>query len=373
MKAAIFEGQGKLVLKKMPIPELKDRVVPKKYGGVLTIRKEEQVKLKVLAASICGTDLAILRVPAGHNATSGVILGHEYVGEVLETGEEVANVKVGDRVVVDPNIKCGKCWLCRNDMASLCQNMTTLGIFCDGGFAEYNIAPAKQLFKIPESLEIEKAIFFEPLTCATHCWSKMNFKLGDSILIFGSGPMGCYYIELARLNGANLIIVSEPSEFRRKFAEKMGANIVVDPLKENLLEIIKKNTQKNGNGIFGVDVAIDACGIPEVINQAMDLTRPGGKISTFGEQDVTRTADKVSFTKVTQKELQIIGSYVTTRSSDQTIKILEREDINVKKLITHKISLDEIRKGIELMEEGKAIEIIVYPNGIPKKKGEEKR
>ena len=365
MKAAIFETQGKLVLKEVPIPELEDRIVPKKYGGVLKIRKEEQVKLKVVAASICGTDLAILRIPAGHDATPGVILGHEYVGEVLEIGDEVFNVKVGDRVVVDPNIKCGKCWLCRNDMASMCRNMTTLGIFCNGGFAEYNVAPAKQLFKIPENLEIEKAIFFEPLTCATHCWSKLNFKLGDSILIFGSGPMGCYYIELARLSGANLIIVSEPSEFRRQFAKKMGADIVVDPVKENLLEIVKENTPING--FFGVDVAVDACGIPEVINQAMYLVRPGGKISTFGEQDTTRTADKVSFTMVTQKELQIIGSYVCTRSSDQTISILERKDSRLKELITHQISLDEIHKGIELMKEGKAIEIIVYPDGIPKK------
>ncbi len=368
MKAVVFEGKGKLVIKEMPVPELEDRVVPKKYGGFLKIRKEEQVKLKVVAASICGTDLAILRVPAGHNATSGVILGHEYVGKVLEIGDEVSNVKIGDMVVVDPNIKCDKCWLCRNDMASLCTDMTTLGIFCHGGFAEYNIAPAKQLFKISKDMKIEKAIFFEPLTCATHCWSKLNFKLGDSILIFGSGPMGCYYIELARLNGANLIIVSEPNAFRREFAKKMGADIIVNPVEENLTEIIKKHTSKNG--CFGVDVAIDACGVPEVINSAMDLVRPGGKISTFGEQDVTRTADKVSFTKVTQKELEIFGSYVCTRSSDQTINILERDDCNIEKLITHKIPLDEIHRGIELMIKGKAIEIIVYPNGISNQKKE---
>lgn len=364
MKAAVFEGNGKLVVKEVPVPKLEDRIVSKKYSGTLKIRKEEQVLLKVLAASICGTDLAILRVPPGHEAKVGVILGHEYVAQVLEVGSQVTNVKVGDRVVVDPNIKCGKCWLCRNDLASLCRDMTTLGIFCDGGFAEYNIAPAKQLFKIPIDLEIEKAIFFEPVSCATHCWSKLDFKLGDSILISGAGPMGCYFIQLAKLSGANLIIVSEPSRFRRKFAKLLGADIVVNPQKENLLEIVKAHTFRDG--IWGVDVAIDACGFPQVIREAIELVRPGGKISTFGEQDITRTVDGISFTKVTQKELQIFGSYVTTRSFDQTLNILKRKDINLKKLITHRLRLEEIHKGIELMNTGKAIEIIVYPQGIPK-------
>ncbi|PIQ92299.1 MAG: L-threonine 3-dehydrogenase [Parcubacteria group bacterium CG11_big_fil_rev_8_21_14_0_20_39_14] len=361
MKAAIFEGKGILTLKDILEPKLEDRKFPKKYkkGEFVFVGKDEQVKLKVLVASICGTDLHILNVPPGHDATPGIVLGHEYVGEVTEIGSRVKNVKVGDRVVVDPNIKCGMCYFCRNDMASLCRDMTTLGIFCDGGFAEYNVAPAKQLFAIPKDLDIEKAIFFEPLTCATHAWSKLNFKLGDSVLIFGAGPMGCYFIELARLSGASKIFVSEPSEFRRKFAKKLKADVIISPERENLLEIIKLNTFKNG--FFGVDVAVDACGIPEVIKQAMDLVKPGGKISTFGEQNINAFADKVSFTKVTQKELQIIGSYATTRSADQTINILTRSDINLKKLITHRIKLDEIHKGMELMRKGEAIESVVYP------------
>lgn len=363
MKAAVFEGKGKLTIKEVPVPELEDKTVPKKYGGTLTLRKGEQVKLKVLVASLCGTDLQILKVPPGHDATPGAILGHEYVGEVVEAGEAVDNVKEGDRVVLDPNIKCGTCWLCRNDHASLCQNMTTLGIFMDGGFAEYNIAPAKQLFVVPRDSEIEKAIFFEPLTCATHAWSEVNFQAGESILIFGAGPMGCYFTELARLSGANLIVVSEPSEYRRKFAKEMGAHIVVDPTREDLLETVKKRTSRDKD-TYGVDVAIDACGIPEVIKQAMDLVRPGGRISTFGEQNINAFADKVSFTKVTQKELQIFGSYVTTRSFDQTVELLKRDDVNLTKLITHRLSLDEIPKGLELMEKGESINILVYPGGI---------
>lgn len=358
MKAAIFEGQGKLAIKDVPEPQLADRKFPKKYkkGEFVISRKDSQVKLKVLAASICGTDLHILNVPPGHDATPGIVLGHEYIGEVTEIGEGVENVKVGDRVVVDPNIKCGSCWLCINDLASLCQDMTTLGIFCDGGFAEYNIAPAKQVFPIPQDLDIERAIFFEPLTCATHCWSKFSPQIGENLLIFGAGPMGCYFIELARISGAGQIIVSEPVAFRRKFAKLLGATRIVDPTKEDLSKTVKELTG------HGVDIAIDACGAPEVIKEAMDLVRPGGKISTFGQQNTNAFVDQVSFTKINQKELQIFSSYATTRSFNQTINILKKDSLRLKELITHRISLDEIHKGIELMRQGKGIEIIVYPS-----------
>lgn len=360
MRACVFKGEGKLVVENVPVPEIKDLKLPKKYGdGNITVRKEDLVKLKILVASICGTDIHILHVPPGHDATKGVILGHEYIGKVIEVGNNVDNVKVGDIVAVDPNIKCGKCWFCRNDMSSMCRNMTTLGIFCDGGFAEYNVAPAKQLFKIPKSMDVEQAIFFEPLSCVTHCWLKLNPVVNSTFLIFGAGPMGCYFTKLAKISGASLVIVSEPSDFRREFARKMGADIVVDPNTENLEEIVKKHT---GRDIcWGVDVSIDACGYPDVVKQAINLTRPGGKICLFGEQDVNRFANNVSFTKANQKEIVIFGSYVTTRSFDLTIGLLKRKDFNLKPLITHRVKLEDIHTGIEAMKSGKGIKVLVYP------------
>lgn len=351
MKAVIFEGKGKLTIKEVKEPELGDRELPKKYKkDTLFIPKEEQVRLQVLAASICGTDLHILKVPPEHPATPGVILGHEYVGKVIEKGKAVKRFKVGDRVVVDPNISCGKCYFCRNGMANLCRDMSTLGIFCDGGFAEYNIVPSKQLLLIPKQLSLNQAIFFEPVSCAQHNWNVLNPRPGDSILIFGAGPMGCYFIRLAQLSGASKIIVSEPSLYRMKVAKELGA-LVIKP--ENLKKVVKSETER------GVDIAIDACGIPQVINQAIDLVRSGGKISTLGQQNIRAFANRVSFTKVTNKELQILGSFAAVKSLDQTVTILKQ--INLRRLLTHEISLDEIHKGMELMRKRKAISIIVYP------------
>lgn len=365
MKAVIFEGEGKFKIAEVEEPILKNIEFPKKYPlpdgrrETVSFKKEDLVLLKVLVAGICGTDLHILNVPPGHDIIPGVILGHEYVGEVVEVGSNVKRVKVGDRVVVDPNIKCGACWFCRNDMANLCPNLTTLGIFCDGGFAEYNLAPAKQLFTLPDDVSLEAAVLFEPLTCVTHGWQKLGFKTGDSLLIFGAGPIGCLFIKVAKTSGASLIIVSEPDGFRREQAKRAGADIIVNPLKEKLEDIIKAETSRGET--FGVDIAIDACGVPKTIVEAMDLVRPGGTISTFGEQDVTKFADKVSFTKVTQKELRIVGSYVTTRSFDQTMVLLRKKELKFEELVTHKLSLDEFRKGIEIMRSGKAIKVAIFP------------
>jgi len=359
MKAAVFKGEGKLVVEDVPKPDLsKDLVIPKKYKPEqkMKIRKEDLVLLKVLAAGICGTDLHILSIPPGHTATPGAILGHEFIGEVVEVGKDVDNVSVGDMVAVDPNIKCGKCWFCRNGYPNMCQEMTTLGIYGNGGFAEYAVVPAKQLYVLPKNMDIEKAVLFEPLTTAVHNWEKVNLKPGESILIFGAGPIGTFYIKLAQLSGANEIIVSEISPLRREIAKKLGATRVVDPTSEDLLEVVSELTS------YGVDVAIDAAGVPEVVKLAVKAVRPGGKVSLFGQQNIHAFADHVSFTLMNQKELQIFGSYAAARSFDQTIEILKKKETDdLKNIITHRVSLDDIHKGIELMRKKEALKVVVYP------------
>ncbi|NJE26133.1 L-threonine 3-dehydrogenase [Thermococcus sp. MV5] len=359
MKAAIFKGEGKLVVEDVPKPDLsKDLIIPKKYKPeqFMKIRREELVLVKVLAAGICGTDLHILSIPPGHSATPGAILGHEFIGEVVEIGEDVDNVNIGDIVAVDPNIKCGKCWFCRNGYPNMCQEMTTLGIYGNGGFAEYAVVPAKQLYVLPKNIDIEKAVLFEPLTTAVHNWEKVNLKPGETILIFGAGPIGAFYIKLAQLSGANEIIVSEPSSLRRELAKKLGATRVINPFEENVPDVVSSLTR------YGVDVAIDASGVPEVIKQAVEVVRPGGRVSLFGQQNIHAFADHVSFTLMNQKELSIFGSYAAAKSFDQTIEILKkRETDDLKNIITHRVSLEDIHKGLELMRKKEALKVVVYP------------
>ena len=128
--------------------------------------------------AICGTDLHILSVPPGHPATPGSILGHEYVATVEQAGSAVNGLETGDRVVIDPNLTCGLCQSCRSGQTNCCENMTTLGIFRNGGLAEFNVAPAKALHKINRDVPVEQAALAEPLTCVLHAFEKVPITVG---------------------------------------------------------------------------------------------------------------------------------------------------------------------------------------------------
>lgn len=336
MLAAVFEGEGKLSVKEVEKPE---------------IRKANDVLLNVEAASICGTDLQILSVPPGHPAQSGVILGHEYCGRILEVGEDVNNLKPGDRVVVDPNLTCGNCNYCRLGMTNMCENMTTLGIFLNGGFAEYNIASERALHKISPELYAELAVFAEPLSCVVNAMEKIKILPGDIVVILGAGPIGLYFVQLAKASGAGKIIVSEISDYRINFATKCGADIVVNPKKENLENVIKKEA------VIGADIIIDAVGV--LFKEALKLVRRGGKILLFGMNREARA--EITQYEITRSEIEVIGTYISHFSFPKAIKILQSNILPIKELITHRFSLKEIEKGFEVMRKGEALEVIIYP------------
>jgi threonine dehydrogenase-like Zn-dependent dehydrogenase len=335
--AAKFKGEGKFELEEVSEPFIKN---------------DSEVLLEVKAASICGTDVHILEVPPGHPANPDTILGHEYTGEVKEVGKNVKSLKVGDRVVIDPNITCGYCEYCKRGMVNSCINMTTLGIFIDGGFARYNVAPEKALYKISSSVPAEIAALAEPLSCVLNGVNKIRFNLGENLLILGAGPIGLYYTLFYRASGAGKIIVAELNPYRREFAKKCGASLVVDPAKENLFEIVMDETK------IGVDIVIDAVG--NQLGSALKFVKKGGTILLFGMNE--SALPSVKQYDITRNEINIVGTYIAKWTFPQAVKILESGSLkNLENLITHKISLKEIKKGIEIMKKGEGIKIIVTP------------
>jgi threonine dehydrogenase-like Zn-dependent dehydrogenase len=293
----------------------------------------------------------ILEVPPGHPATPGAILGHEYIGRVLEVGQAVTNVEVGDRVVVAPNLTCGLCRYCRLGMSNMCESFTTLGIYLDGGFAEYNVAPSKALYKISPDLPLEEAVFTELLSCVVGGTEKVRIQPGETAVILGAGPVGLMFTLIFKAAGAGKVIVSEISPFRLDFAKRVGADVVVNPREQDLKEIVLAET-----GI-GADVVVDAVG--SLFTQAMEVVRKGGKIVLFGMDQ--RALPKVSQYDITRNELLVIGTFIGVNTFPPAIKMLESGAIKPSVLLTHRLPLNKIEEGIKVARSGEAIKVMILP------------
>ncbi len=336
MLAGVFEGEGKLSIKEVLEPK---------------VTKPSDVLLKVELAGICGTDIHILEVPPGHPATPGAILGHEYVGVVVDKGTDVNTLDIGDRVVVDPNLTCGVCRYCRRGLPNMCENFTTLGIYLNGGFAPYNVAPAKALYKISKDVPLERAVLAEPLSCVVNAMRKLNLQVGDNVVLIGAGPMGLLFLLMIKAQGAGKVMVIEPVPFRSKMARDLGADIVLNPKEINIKEAVMDLTE------LGADIVIDAVG--NQFTTALDLTKRGGTILLFGMNE--NALPQIKQIIIPRYELKILGSYISWFSFPQTVSILESGRVPVEKLVTHKLPLEKLYEGIELMKRGEGIKILINP------------
>lgn len=337
MRAAVFLGEGRLEIQDRPVPEIKQR---------------DEVLLRVEAASVCGSDMHILNVPQDHPSNTGIVLGHEYTGEVVDIGEEVPHLERGDRVIVSPDLRCGHCYYCQMGLNPMCENRTTLGIFIDGGFAEYSVAPARALFKVDKKVPAEIAAIGEPLACALSGITKADVQPGDAVVVLGAGPLGLLFALLAKMCGAGQVIVSEPLAGRRKHAADLGADVVVDPGEQDLKDLVMDVTPR------GADIVIDAVG--SQFGQALELPRRCGKILLFGVN--TRSETTMNQYAITINQLDVIGSYVFANELFPTmIKVLESGALPLERLITHRLPLEQIHEGIRLLRSGEAVKVIVTP------------
>ena len=345
MLAAVFEGEGRLVLKDRPKPVLK---------------RETDVLLKVTGVGICGTDLHILQVPAAHPAAVGSILGHEFTGEVAEVGGRVTEVKPGDRVLVDPHPGCGLCSECRSGHPDRCiplytsaspGHCATIGIFSDGAMTSYVVVPAHSLYPVSAKVPSHICALAEPLACVVSAAEKLKVQPGASVVVLGAGPIGLLFTSYLKACGAAKIIVSELSEYRRAVALECGASRVVDPRGEDLKSIVREETKG------GADVVVEAVG--PLLPAAIELARAGGKILQFGHDELARPVIPVA--ELLRKELTIYGAFIGKFSFHKLPAILEGSLLPLEKIVSHQLSLAKVHEGLQLLRQGKAIKIILYP------------
>ncbi|OQX88026.1 alcohol dehydrogenase [candidate division KSB1 bacterium 4484_87] len=340
MKAAVFYGPGDVRIENKPVARI----------------ASEEILIKVHACGVCGTDVHIFEGAKGSaEVNPPVVLGHEFSGEIIETGSLATRFHIGDRVTIDPNIFCGKCRFCQRGQVHLCENLKAIGVTQDGGFAELVAVPEKQAHKLPDSVSLEAGAMVEPIACCLHGIDLAGIQTGDTVLIVGGGTIGMIMLQLAQLAGAARIFLSEPDAKKRMLAKEMGADEVVDPQENSVPELIR---EMSGGG---VNVAIECVGSKATVNDAIDSCDRGGRVMLFGLAAPDCEVSIHPF-DIFQRELTIRSSFVNPFTHARAIELLAAERLKIAPLVSQNMPLEKLNEVLadaKLRQEGK---IVIRPD-----------
>jgi len=346
VKAAVFHAVGDIRLQDVPRP------TPGAREAVIRIR----------SVGICGTDLRIFatghhRIPPGTKR----ILGHELAGEIVEVGQEVRSLSVGMHVGVAPNIGCGVCAQCVAGWTNLCPDYTAFGISLDGGFAEYMLITEDAIrqgnvVKIPAGVPDHVAALAEPLSCCINGQEALQIGLGDVVLVVGAGPIGLMHVQLAKANGAGLVIVSEVIDRRLKQALIAGADVVVNPQKDDVAAVIREVSE-------GVDAVIIAAPAPDAQEQALELASPRGRINLFGGLPADHPFIRFNSNLVHYKQLVVTGTTGSNvRQYRAAVALIASGRVHLEPLSSVHLPLDQIHEGIRLAQSRQAMRVHLEPS-----------
>lgn len=335
MKALVIETPGRALYQKVPTP---------------TPGRGETL-IRVAAAGLCGTDLHIYR--GEYMAQYPIIPGHEFSGTVAALGEGVTDLKVGQRIAVDPNIFCHQCTFCRRQMHNQCLNLKAVGVNFDGAFAEYAIAPQDAIYPIGD-LSFEQAAFVEPLSCVVYAMQRARPAPGDNVLLFGAGPMGCLLMQMLRRNGAAQVIVVDRVAERLHRAGTLGASHTV-------LADVEQGPRLRELAPQGFDFVVDATGVLEVVERAFDYLRPRGTMFVFGVCPKDARI-RISPYQVFRNDWRIIGSFALCYTFQEAIRLLQNGTIQVEGLVSHRLSLDRAAEGFTaIQQDPERMKVLVKP------------
>lgn len=338
MKAIIKKSPEKgLWMEDVPIPEIKD----------------DEVLIKTIKTSICGTDVHIYKWDEWAQKTIPVplVIGHEFMGEIAKIGKNVKGLKEGDRVSGEGHLTCGHCPPCRMGKKHLCVNTIGLGVKCHGCFAEYFPLPGENVFPLEKAIPDEIASIFDPYGNAVH--TALSFPLtGEDVLITGAGPIGIMAAAIARKAGARKIFVTDVNDYRLALAKKMGATHVVNVSKQLLADAMKESGME-----FGFSVGLEMSGHPQALSTQLEVAQHGAHIALLGilPSNLTIDWDLIIF-----KMLQIKGIYGREIFSTwyQMVHLLEG-GLDLSPLVTHRFKAEEYEKGFEAMLSGNCGKVIL--------------
>jgi L-iditol 2-dehydrogenase len=340
MLAAVYYNNRDVRIQEMPMPEIAD----------------DELLVKVMACGICGSDvIEWYRVPKAPR-----VLGHEATGVIEKVGEKVKRYRVGDRVFVSHHVPCNECRYCLSGHHTACETLHTTNYY-PGGFAQYIRVPRinveRGVYKLPRDMSFEEGTFIEPLACAVRGQRLAGIQKEDTLLIIGSGISGLLHVQLARFNGARKIVAADINPYRLGMAEKLGAHHTV-----NAKERLSQKLKEINNGRLA-DKVIVCTGATQAALTALECVDKGGLILFFAVPEPTVKVP-VPMTEFWRNEITIKTSYGAAPSDlEESLAILARKKVNVKDMITHRLSLRQAAEGFRLMADaGASLKVIIEPN-----------
>lgn len=343
MKALVYKEPYRFEFSEFPDPAVGD----------------DEVLVRVKACGICGSDVHGCTGRTGRRLPP-LIMGHEAAGLVEDMGRNVSGFEKGERVCFDSTVYCNTCDACRSGVFNHCVKRQVLGVSVPafkrhGAFAEYVAVPSWIVSKIPDNLSFAHASLLEPASIGTHASNRAPIKNGDTVLVIGAGTIGLFILQGCKLRGAAKAIVADINEFRLGIAKELGADILINPLKSNLKEVVLKETRD-----MGVDVAFEAVGFAKTFAEAVSVTRTGGSIVAVGNLEKTAEFD---LQQLIAREHTFIGSYASAGEFRDCIDLFASGKINVEPLISDVLPLKEGAGAFErlLKAEEDLLKIVLEP------------
>lgn len=349
MLAATYTQGGKFQLEDIPVPQ---------YG-------EDEIVVRVQAASICGTDLRIIQ-HGHHKLQTGqkIVLGHEFSGIIEAVGRHIRDYKIGQRVGVAPNIGCGHCDQCIEGRANMCLDYSAFGISFDGAHAEFVRVPATAISQgnvvpLPDEVSFEEAALNEPFSCVINGIAACRINLGDTVLIFGAGPIGLLHLMLAKLRGAGVVIVSDMINEKLEKATRLGAEHTINPQTSDT-----KGTVLNLTHGTGANVIVTACPVHSVQEQSLELAAPFGRICFFGGLPRERPKITVNSNLIHYRNLLVTGVTGGSNANYRTgLKLIASKKVNLMEIVSATYALSQAADAFQMALSGKAMKIILKPAG----------
>jgi len=340
MLAAVYYNNSDVRIQEMPKPEIAD----------------DEILVKVMASGICGSDVTEwYRVPKAPR-----ILGHEATGVIEKTGEKVTRYKVGDRVFVSHHVPCNKCRYCLRGNHTACETLHTTNYY-PGGFAQYIRVPSVNVesgvYKLPSDMSYDEGTFIEPLACAVRGQRLAAVQKDDVLLVIGSGVSGMLHVQLAKFKCLKRVVVADINPYRLELAEKFGADFTIDA-KGNLPQKLKEI-----NGGILADKVVVCTGATQAALAALDCVDKGGAILFFAVPEPSVKVP-VPINQFWRNEITMKTSYgAAPNDLAESLAILAQKKLNVRDMITHRLSLRQAAEGFRLMAEaGESLKVILEPN-----------